>query len=143
VTPYDEDKAMLGFASEDEARAAYLQHYDDPRFLGPITAMPVDEFVAKVRATKGNPAMIKTLFLKSVKLSDSMRESIGEAGSRHREDMPADAFLEGAERKYPVKTKEGGTWVYSKKLLEAAAARARMQGRDDLVKRADDIRAKL
>ena len=140
---YDEDKAMIGFASQDEARAAYLQHYDDPRFLGPITAMPVDEFVSKVRATKGNPAMIKCLFIKSAKLSESMRESIGTEGSKHREDMPADAFLEGAEKKYPIKTKEGDKWVYSPKLLEAAAARARMQGRDDLAKRADDIRAKL
>lgn len=56
---YDEDKAMVGFMSEDDAAAAYLKHYDDPRFLGPITAMPVDEFVAKVKATREKPAMIK------------------------------------------------------------------------------------
>lgn len=60
---YDEDKCMLGFPSEKSAREAYLQHYDDPRFLGPITAMPVDEFVAKVRATRDKPAMIKALVL--------------------------------------------------------------------------------
>lgn len=58
---YDEDKSMLGFSSEVEARAAYLKHYDDKRFLGPITAMPVDEFVAKVRATYDKPAMIKAI----------------------------------------------------------------------------------
>jgi hypothetical protein len=57
---YDEDKCMLGFASETAAREAYLKHYDDPRFLGPITAMPVDEFVRKVRATYDKPAMIKS-----------------------------------------------------------------------------------
>lgn len=57
---YDEDKCMVGFLSEDEARAAYLKHYDDPRFLGPITAMPVAEFVAKVKATKDAPTMIKS-----------------------------------------------------------------------------------
>ncbi|ATI15646.1 hypothetical protein [Bordetella phage vB_BbrM_PHB04] len=60
---YDEDKCMLGFPSEAAARAAYLEHYDDPRFLGPITAMPVDEFVTKVRATRDKPAMIKALVL--------------------------------------------------------------------------------
>lgn len=60
---YDEDKCMLGFPSEAAARAAYLEHYDDPRFLGPITAMPVDEFVTKVRATREKPAMIKALVL--------------------------------------------------------------------------------
>lgn len=141
---YDEDKVMLGFPSEAAARAAYLSQYDDPRFLGPITAMPIDEFVEKVRKTYEKPAMIKSiLFLKSDKLSSSMREKIGTVGSKKREDEPEDAFLEPAGRKYPVKVKDGGSWVYSPKLLEAAAARARMQGRDDLAKRADEIRAGL
>ena len=62
---YDEDKAMLGFASEQAAKAAFLAHYTDPRFLGPITAMPFDEFKTKVLATKGKPKMIKALFLKA------------------------------------------------------------------------------
>jgi hypothetical protein len=67
---YDEDKCMLGFPSEAAARAAYLKHYDDPRFLGPITAMPVDEFVRKVKATKDKPAMIKAvLFLRKATLA--------------------------------------------------------------------------
>lgn len=56
---FDEDKAMLGFASEADAAAVYLKHYDDPRFLGPITAMPVGEFVDKVRSTRDAPKMIK------------------------------------------------------------------------------------
>lgn len=62
----DEQKCMINFASVEEAMAAYLGHYDDPRFFGGITAMPVAEFVAKVRATKDKPAMIKAiLFFKS------------------------------------------------------------------------------
>jgi hypothetical protein len=62
---YDEDKVMVNFPNETAARAAFLRNYDDPRFLGPITAMPVDEFVAKVRATYDKPAMIKAvLFFK-------------------------------------------------------------------------------
>jgi hypothetical protein len=230
---YDEDKCMLGFSSEGEARSAFLQNYDDPRFLGPITAMPVAEFVEKVRATHDKPAMIKGIdmskvvlflkahgsgkppmpgkvikedgkdkivedldglisehehlvgvlekdkdaaaqheareegaelkglkrkkvaaskgapmtksiaLLKAQKLSTSMRKKIGTVGSEHREDMPEDVFLEPASRKYPVKVKTDGQWAYSPKLLEAAAARARMQGRADLAKRADDIRARL
>lgn len=59
---YDEDKCMIGFDSEDEAKAAYLKHYDDKRFLGPVTAVPVDAFVKKVKATYDKPAMIKALF---------------------------------------------------------------------------------
>jgi hypothetical protein len=87
---------------------------------------------------------MKVLFLKSLKLSDTMRSEIGEVGSKHREDMPADAFLLGKERKYPVKVKGAdGKWTYSKKLLEAAASRARMMGRTDLAARADAIAAKL
>lgn len=63
---YDEDKCGVGFLSEDEAAAAFLANYNDPRFLGPITAMPVSEFVAKAKATKDAPAMIKAvLFFKS------------------------------------------------------------------------------
>ncbi len=58
---YDEDKCMVGFDCEEDARQAFLSNYTDPRFLGPITAMPVDEFVAKVRATKEKPAMIKSI----------------------------------------------------------------------------------
>ena len=57
---YDEDKAMIGWKSEAEARAAYLGQYDDSRFMGPITAMPVEQFVEKVRATKDRPGMIKS-----------------------------------------------------------------------------------
>lgn len=58
---YDEDKCMVGFPSQDDAVAAFLACYDDPRFLGPVTAMPADEFVTKVKATWGAPAMIKAL----------------------------------------------------------------------------------
>lgn len=55
---YDEQKVLLGFRSRDEAIRAYLLHYDDPRFLGPVTAMPVDEFKDKVLAADGR--MVKS-----------------------------------------------------------------------------------
>jgi len=57
---YDEDKVFVGFLNEDEVKQAFIQCYDDPRFLGPITAMPVGEFVEKVKTTKENPKMIKS-----------------------------------------------------------------------------------
>lgn len=56
---YDEDKVMLGFATEEAAREAYLKHYDNPRFLGSITAMPFDKFKEKLASHKGK--MIKSL----------------------------------------------------------------------------------
>jgi hypothetical protein len=58
---YDEDKVMAGFLSEKQARAAYLMHYDDPRFLGEVVTMPVDKFVEKVRATADKPGMLKAM----------------------------------------------------------------------------------
>lgn len=60
---YDEDKCMLGFASVEDARRAFLLCYDDPRFLGPVTTLTVAAFIDKVRATADGPAMIKALIL--------------------------------------------------------------------------------
>ena len=59
----DEQKAMIGFGSEDEARTAFAQHYDDPRFLASITAMPVGEFKRKVYQTRESPVLMKGLLL--------------------------------------------------------------------------------
>jgi len=55
----DENKCMLGYVSAEEAKAAFLSHYDDKRFFGSMLSMPIEEFKAKVRATKDSPALIK------------------------------------------------------------------------------------
>ena len=58
----DEQKCMLGFASQADAVAVYLKHYDDTRALGTVRAMPFDEFKRKVLATgRGESLMIKAL----------------------------------------------------------------------------------
>lgn len=41
---FDEDKIALWFPSEEAAKNAYLMHYDDPRFFGGITAIPLHIF---------------------------------------------------------------------------------------------------
>ena len=53
-TSYDEDKCMLGFNSEDAARVTYLKQYNDPRFLGPITEMTIDELKEKLETHRGH-----------------------------------------------------------------------------------------
>ncbi len=73
------------------------------------------------------------------RLSATTREQVG--SSRHREDMPEGAFL-GPHKTYPVKEKRGDEWKYTRNLLLAAARRARLQGRTDIAKRADAIRAR-
>lgn len=59
----DEQKAMLGFPTQESAAAAFLQHFDDPRFLGPVAAMPMEEFKAKVRTTRADPRMLKAVVI--------------------------------------------------------------------------------
>lgn len=47
---HDEDKVMLGWKSEDDAREAYLDHYNKvgPKLLGPISTISVDELKRKL-----------------------------------------------------------------------------------------------
>jgi hypothetical protein len=84
---YDEDKVMLNFSTEEEAAAAFLACYSDPRFLGPITPMLVSEFIQKAQNTRNNPSMIKAevfraLFMKA-----------GSAPAENQEKITRDAFL--------------------------------------------------
>lgn len=58
---HDEDKVMLGWDSPEDAAAAYLRHYTNPRFFGSMTGMPMDEFKMKVAWTKDRPGIIKSL----------------------------------------------------------------------------------
>lgn len=41
---YDEDKVMLGFASKDQAKRIYLNHYDSDDYFGSITTIDFSEF---------------------------------------------------------------------------------------------------
>lgn len=47
-TKYDEDKVMCGFSSADEAKRAYLDHYDDPRFFGAMTEIPANQLADRL-----------------------------------------------------------------------------------------------
>jgi 8-oxo-dGTP pyrophosphatase MutT (NUDIX family) len=72
------------------------------------------------------------------KLSKTTRKDIGTPGSEKREDMPEDVFL-GPDRTYPVKEERDGKYEYTSHLLEAAAARAKQQGKPEIAKRAMEI----
>ncbi len=50
---YDEDKVMLGWASADAARAAYLAQYDDPRFFGGMSVFGLEDFKQTLHANPG------------------------------------------------------------------------------------------
>lgn len=49
---YDEDKVMLGFPSRAAAEKAYLAHYNDPKFLGPISEVPMEKLKGLVEEGK-------------------------------------------------------------------------------------------
>jgi hypothetical protein len=74
---YDEDKCMLDFPSLQAARAAYLKQYDNPRFLGSVSTMTVEEFVEKVQATRGKPRR-KRVLKSLVERGDELRKAMGE-----------------------------------------------------------------
>lgn len=90
---YDEDKCMLGFLSEDAAREAYLLCYDDPRFLGPITAMPVDTFVDKVLGTKNAPKMLLMKSMVAPYVRDGRAVKGYENGRQRRPKKPGKVDL--------------------------------------------------
>ncbi len=52
---YDEDKCMLGFDSEDDAKKAYLKQYDSTKFFGAMSSIPFALFKEKVFDDKGEP----------------------------------------------------------------------------------------
>lgn len=62
-TRTDEQKAMLGFPTEDAAREAFLQHYDNPKFMGAVTAMPMERFKQLLDTTRDKPRLLKAMVL--------------------------------------------------------------------------------
>ncbi len=59
----DEQKAMLGFSSPDDAKRAFFLSYDDPRLFMSMKSVPIREFAQKVRATKSGPRLIKSIVI--------------------------------------------------------------------------------
>jgi hypothetical protein len=56
----DEQKIFLGFQDIGAAVRTFLQHYDDPRFLGEVKAIGLEEFRKKVHETLERPKLIKS-----------------------------------------------------------------------------------
>lgn len=52
-TKIDEQKCMLGFNSAEEAKKAYLKHYDNPKFFHSMKELSMEDFKSKLTANKG------------------------------------------------------------------------------------------
>ena len=64
---YDEDKVMLGFDTEEEAKTAYLDHYDSPDFFGSITEMDFEQFKQSLKDNKGKQLKENKIFRENKK----------------------------------------------------------------------------
>jgi phage-related protein (TIGR01555 family) len=56
---FDEDKCFLDFPSEAAAREAFYANYDRPEHFGMLTKFSVGQFIDKVLATHGDPALLE------------------------------------------------------------------------------------
>ena len=62
---------------------------------------------------------------------------------KQRKSMPASAFLDSKNKRYPVKTKDkSGEWKYSKAGLTAAKKRAILQKEPSIANKADRLLAR-
>jgi len=64
---FDEDKVILGCDSEEEAKKLYLEHYDDPKFLGPISKVSIEKLKELIASRK-----------KLVKISRAFYDELGQ-----------------------------------------------------------------
>jgi hypothetical protein len=68
---FDEQKAMVGFNSIQEAKAAYLKQYNRPGFLRDIITMPLEEFRQKILSKRYHGKIVKSEY----EISNSMKKS--------------------------------------------------------------------
>lgn len=74
------------------------------------------------------------------RLSQATREDIEES---RREDMPPKAFLDRANRRYPVMRRADGQWRWDCNLIRAAERRARLNGDAAIEAKARDLWARV
>lgn len=115
-TKFDEQKVMLGFADQEAARSAYLKHYDNPRFLGSITVMPLEEFREKVMSGRFDGKMVKSDTSHSKR--KAMKEAAIAAGANCDEVIPEE-FYEGMEEETEHYDITGGDLVTTAKIVLA------------------------
>lgn len=73
-TETDEEKAVLGVGSLEEALRVFFASYSDPRFFGAVTTMPFEQFKALVLSTKDNPRLLGTGLQKATPFVQNIKE---------------------------------------------------------------------
>lgn len=82
---FDEDKAFVGFDNKEAARAAYLAHYDNPIFLGPISTMRIEDFRELLLGSEGQPVDLPLQFI-----TDSADDMVLDAARRNQQKAVVD-----------------------------------------------------
>ena len=98
---FDEQKVMLGFNNSLAAKKAYLAHYNDPRFLLSIKAMPVEEFRQKVMDKEMHGEKLAGLFSSMAKRITSLRKPAQNLASKGVAPAPAAAAKAATPPKAP------------------------------------------
>lgn len=104
-TKYDEDKVMLGFASADAAKAAFLAHRSDgEQAFGEMSVIPMDVFKQRLRMRRGTGKIRASAAAKLQALVDqvsstrrALKAGRSYAGGR-RAERYADTLEEKAKR---------------------------------------------
>lgn len=89
----DEQKFMLGFDSADDAKKIYLKHYPDPRILGSLKAISIEDFKEKAMDRTNHGKKIASFVDRFVELNMA-RAARGEPvllGGAHGLKVAADA----------------------------------------------------
>lgn len=85
---FDEDKVMLGFSSEEQARRCFNQHYDDPAFFGGIDTIPMWKFRQKIWTKKyTTKKLVASRAGASLQVPEDMLERIDTFGRGTDQDM--------------------------------------------------------
>jgi hypothetical protein len=116
---FDEDKAFLGFSSPEEAKAAYLLHYDNPEFFGGMSAVGLEDFRARVGAP--GPLVGEPVHTPELTFTVALPESAADMAKAavRPPAVPDMTFTLGkafgqaaAGHKYIRRTYTKGHWVY-------------------------------
>lgn len=100
---FDEDKVMLGFDSEEDAKKAYLKHYDNQGFYGGMTSMKMDAFKKTLdkNATEKDPSALTHLVGEAMKTANRPDIDLGD-GTNNRRKSPETVTLVGNGAEFTV-----------------------------------------
>lgn len=100
----DEQKAMIGFESAADAKAAYHAQYDDPRFFGSMRSMPLAVFRHKVLDKRNHGELIRS--------QPALRFTFDALTKASQLTPPSGFFPAPGTHNGGYRKMVGGKWVY-------------------------------